>query len=197
MTEGQFAFPTEITLCFRSRPLVYIHHARTGFSWRTVLTFGRMKGTKFEEGILFGVYYGGPWVGLKIPGTESIAWLFGGDALARFPLNVWRHTCISFNRETGRMRLVENGALWRDETTDEVVEAMKKVSRNATIFTLGCMYWNQVNKYMSMYGSVTDAHVFGRALSDEEMIGWTSCSLPIEGDIISYNAAIGACEVSA
>ena len=148
-----------------------------------------MKGTKFEEGILFGVYYGGPWVGLKIPGTESIAWLFGGDALARFPFQVWRHTCISFNRETGRMRLVENGALWRDETTDEVVEAMKKVSRNATTFTLGCMYWNQVNKYMSMYGSATDAHVFGRALSDEEMIGWTSCDLPIEGDIISYRTA--------
>ena len=189
VTEGKFPFPTEITLCFRSRPFFYIHHARTGFSWRTVITFGRMKGTKFEEGILFGVYYGGPWVGLKIPGTESIMWLFGGDALARFPFQVWRHTCISFNRETGRMRLVENGELWRDETTVETVEAMKKVSRNATIFTLGCMYWNQVNKYMSMFGSVTDAHVFGRALSDEEMIGWTSCSLPIEGDIISYKKA--------
>ena len=95
VTEGQFPFPTEITLCFRSRPLVYIHHARTGFSWRTVITFGRMVGTKFEEGILFGVYYGGPWVGLKIPGTESIAWLFGGDALARFPFQVWRQLASS------------------------------------------------------------------------------------------------------
>ena len=93
MTEGNFAFPTEITMCFRSKPLVYVHHARTGFSWRTVLTFGTMEanGTKMEEGILFGVYYGGPWVGLKIPGSESIAWLFGGDAMARFPFQVSDH----------------------------------------------------------------------------------------------------------
>jgi hypothetical protein len=90
LTEGQFPFPTEITMCFRSKPMVYIHFARTGFNWRTVLMFGTMEanGTKMEEGILFGIYYGGPWVGLKIPGSDSIAWLFGGDKMARFPFQV-------------------------------------------------------------------------------------------------------------
>jgi hypothetical protein len=46
------------------------------------------------------------------------------------------------------MRLVENGVLWNDETTPEVVEAMRKVRNTASIFTLGCMYWNSVNHYM-------------------------------------------------
>ena len=190
VTEGKFAFPKEITMCFRSKPMFYIHFARTGFSWRTVLTFGNMQknGTKLEEGILFGVYYGGPWVGLKVPGVESIAWLFGGDAMARFPFQVWRHTCVSFNRQTGRMRLVENGVLWNDETTEEVVEAMETVSDTASIFTLGCMYWNRVNHYMAMYGSVTDAQVFSRALEEEEMIAITNCTSDLQGDIISWRS---------
>ena len=102
---------------------------------------------------------------------------------------MWRHSCVSFNRESGRMRLVENGALWRDETTPEVVEAMRKVRNSASIFTLGCMYWNSVNEYMAMYGSVTDAQVFGRALSDEEMIGITSCNLDLQGDILNWETA--------
>ena len=87
------------------------------------------------------------------------------------------------------MRLVENGVLWNDETTPEVVEAMKKVSSRASIFTLGCMYWNSVNQYMAMYGSVTDAQVFGRALTEQEMVGVTSCKLPLRGDILSWQTA--------
>jgi hypothetical protein len=40
-----------------------------------------------------------------------------------------------------------------------------------------------------MYGSVTDAQVFGRALNDDEMIGITSCSLELRGDILSWQTA--------
>ena len=45
----------------------------------------------------------------------------------------------------------------------------------ASIFTFGCFYRDQGPKFMSMYGSVTDAQVFSRELSDEEMIEITSC----------------------
>ena len=46
----------------------------------------------------------------------------------------------------------------------------------AGIFTLGCFYRDQLNaKFMSMYGSVTDAQVFSRELTDKEMVEWTSC----------------------
>ena len=45
----------------------------------------------------------------------------------------------------------------------------------ASIFTFGCFYRNMGAKFMSMYGSVTDAQVFGRELTDQEMIDITSC----------------------
>ena len=45
----------------------------------------------------------------------------------------------------------------------------------AGIFTLGCFYRDQEVKFMSMYGSVTDAQVFSRELSDQEMVDMTSC----------------------
>ena len=48
----------------------------------------------------------------------------------------------------------------------------------AGIFTLGCFYRNQEVKFMSnmtMHGSVTDAQVFSRELSTEEMVDITSC----------------------
>ena len=43
------------------------------------------------------------------------------------------------------------------------------------MFTLGCHYRNREVKYMSMYGSVTDAQVFSRELSVEEMVDYTTC----------------------
>ena len=45
----------------------------------------------------------------------------------------------------------------------------------AEIFTLGCFYRDQSVKNMSMFGSVTDAQVFSRELSDQEMVDMTSC----------------------
>ena len=45
----------------------------------------------------------------------------------------------------------------------------------AGIFTLGCFYRKQVVKFMSMYGSVTDAQVFSRELSNQDMVDITSC----------------------
>ena len=50
------------------------------------------------------------------------------------------------------------------------------MTSQAGIFTLGCFYKNhQEVEFMSMYGSVTDAQVFSRELSDQEMVDITSC----------------------
>ena len=49
------------------------------------------------------------------------------------------------------------------------------VLMKATIFTFGCFYRKEVVKYMSMYGSVTDAQIFSRELSYQEMVDITSC----------------------
>ena len=61
---------------------------------------------------------------------------------------------------------------------------MSRIAKPAGIFTLGCFYRDQDNtKFMSMYGSVTDAQVFSRELTDKEMVEWTSCrsaSIPSE-----------------
>ena len=50
------------------------------------------------------------------------------------------------------------------------------MTSQAGIFTLGCFYKNhQEVEFMSMYGSVTDAQVFSRELSNQDMVDITSC----------------------
>ena len=57
----------------------------------------------------------------------------------------------------------------------------------ASLFTLGCYYRAQGTGFMSMYGSVTDAQIFSRELSDQEMIDVTTCSAFLNGDILSWD----------
>ena len=74
-------------------------------------------------------------------------------------------------------RLVEDGVLrYKRELSQDDVRLLEDVGDSGNIFTLGCMYWNRVNKYMTMLGSITDAQVFSRILEDDEMIGFTTCS---------------------
>ena len=58
-------------------------------------------------------------------------------------------------------RLVEDGLLryQRQLSTDDV-SLLSQIGDTANIVTVGCMYWNRVNKYMSMLGSVTDVQVY-------------------------------------
>ena len=74
---------------------------------------------------------------------------------------MWRHSCFSLDRATGMFRLVEDGLLryQRQLSTDDV-SLLSQIGDTANIVTVGCMYWNRVNKYMSMLGSVTDVQVY-------------------------------------
>ena len=92
-------------------------------------------------------------------------------------MKVWQHTYLSLDRTTGMFRLVEDGVLhYQRKLSQDDVKLLEDVGDSGNIFTLGCMYWNRVNKYMTMMGSITDAQVFSRILEDNEMIGFTTCS---------------------
>ena len=100
---------------------------------------------------------------------------------------------MTLSRNSGRVKFIENGIkIVADKYYDDIIEWMKIIPETviffifialsliffmyqATLFTFGCFYRNQVVKYMSMYGSVTDAQIFSRELTDEEMIDITSC----------------------
>ena len=57
------------------------------------------------------------------------------------------------------------------------------------MFTLGCYYRGTSGTgFMSMYGSVTDAQIFSRELSDQEMKDVTTCSAFPNGDVLSWES---------
>ena len=73
--------------------------------------------------------------------------------------------------------MVEDGVLrYQSRLPEDDVRLLEDVGDSGNIFTLGCMYWNRVNQYMTMLGSVTDAQIFSRILEEKEMIGYTTCS---------------------
>ena len=72
--------------------------------------------------------------------------------------------------------MVEDGELrYETELSENDVMLLKDVGETGNIFTLGCMYWNRVNNYMTMLGSVTDAQVFSSILKVEDMKAFTTC----------------------
>ena len=90
------------------------------------------------------------------------------------------------------MKLVENGKTFVNKPFTEVkaskpikvclisvfyikISRVENVFFKASIFTLGCYFRDGNTGFMSMYGSVTDAQVFSRELSDQEMVDMTTC----------------------
>ena len=95
---------------------------------------------------------------------------------------------MSLSRSSGKMKLVENGKMFVNKPFAEVKASQpikvrslcytyncQNVIFQASIFTLGCYYRHDGSRFMSMYGSVTDAQVFSRELSDQEMVDMTTC----------------------
>lgn len=95
---------------------------------------------------------------------------------------------MSLSRSSGIMKLVENGEVFVNKPFAEVkaskplrvhIHYSHKIILNvlcqASTFTLGCYYRSGGTGFMSMYGSVTDAQVFSRELSVQEMVDMTTC----------------------
>ena len=89
---------------------------------------------------MYGVYDTGPWLGIKMRGNDFVGWIGGGtrtfdlmvgeydNSPCQFSVQVWRHTCLSLHRTTGRFKLVENGIKIVEKESEDIVEWMKNVS---------------------------------------------------------------------
>ena len=95
--------PVQVTVCFRSQPMMYQNHLS---SWSSVMGFGTIR-TDFidmEEGVVFGIWETGPWIGMKYRTSDSYAWVAMGENFMQ-DLQIWRHTCFSIDFETGQAQL--------------------------------------------------------------------------------------------
>ena len=169
----------EITICYRQKPYII-----RGFV-SGIFSFGKMTAgwTDFESGFIFGIYYSGAWLGYKEKGNP-ISWLNMGSHF--IDIHSWRHTCITLNMNTGRYSNTENGVKRFEETYDrlkEIGEQLKELS----LVTVGCWYIPVEKTEYSMFGEFTDFQLFGKILSDEEMIAITGCNKRQEGDIIAWD----------
>ena len=105
------------------------------------------EGEILEDGLMFTVFEEGPWAGFKFPGDPSMGWVSGGkdhyelmvtalnvDLSERylvqiyvFDPQVWRHSCMSLSRTTGKFKLVENGNVALEKYTNETYNYLQKI----------------------------------------------------------------------
>ena len=92
----------------------------------------------------------GPWLGFKMAGNDFVGWIGGGTTKYDFKVSleleldsswlksaipqVWRHTCFSISRKSGKFKLVENGVKVWEKKYPEVIDWMKSISENARVW---------------------------------------------------------------
>ena len=54
---------------------------------------------------------------------------------------VWRHTCLSMSRTTGKFKLVENGHLLADKFSEDIIKYMAKIPVEVKASTLFSSLW--------------------------------------------------------
>ena len=74
---GQFKFPTQISFCYRSKPMSNVNLRHPG---STNLGFGTMleKDTEMREGFIYGPWDTGLWIGIKQPIHDNYNFFGGG-----------------------------------------------------------------------------------------------------------------------
>ena len=180
-TRERIPIDKELTACYRQKPYM-IRGYTSG-----IISFGKMTDgwTDFEYGFIFGVWYSGAWLGYKENG-KPISWINMGSHF--IDIHSWRHTCITLDMKTGRYSNFENGVKRFEETFDRLKEIGEKLDGSLNLVTVGCWHIDYSSRTeFSMYGEFTDFQLFGRILSDEEMIAITGCNKRQEGDIISWD----------
>ena len=75
--EGQFTFPSEISFCFRSKPMSNVNLRHPG---SFTLGFGTLLENDIEmrEGFIYGPWDTGVWMGVKQPVHDSYNFFGGG-----------------------------------------------------------------------------------------------------------------------
>ena len=63
----------------------FVHNDKAS-SWAFILGLGTMDEDDFvvDNGLLFGAYESGPWVGYVVPGKEIEGWVAAGEELYEF-----------------------------------------------------------------------------------------------------------------
>ena len=67
-------------------------------------------------------------------------------------LQVWRHSCISLSRITGRFKLIENGQIIDEKYSDEIVQYMQRIPVEVHKNYLGPTIWSRKTFLMSLVG---------------------------------------------
>ena len=175
----EIPLPPEVTVCYRRKPY-QIRGFVTGH-----LSFGVMDSDwiDFHHGLIFGTWYSGAWLGYREKG-KSFSWINMGGGFVK--LHSWRHSCFRLNFESGRYAMFENGEKLFDDVYERLSEIRKRMNNSINLLTLGCWYVRFKPEEYSSYGEFTDLQMFGRSLTDDEMLKITSCHQRIQGDIISW-----------
>ena len=181
--EGMKKYPVEISFCYRWMAFQFT----TVISYLHVMSFGVMDAnfTSLEEGFIFGGWLTGPWLGVKINGTQTYSWI--GSGKVKQYLNTWIHTCLAVNFETGRYVLVEDGNVINDKTYTSLVEQGGKLARIFNVVTVGCSYRKSGSGYQSIHGRITDFQMWGSELNVKTLQDITTCNLiGQQGNLISW-----------
>ena len=139
-----------------------------------------------DHGLLFSVWDSGPWLALKSRGDSEYYWLSLGEDQFEQQLQVWRHSCISIDFTSGKLMFVENGKYLFSSFSKELINLGQSFDGIMDNIMVGCYYRPEGSMgYMSMVGSVSDFHLFGRSLTEDEMVSMTNCSKFHKGDLIN------------
>ena len=175
--------PTQMSMCHRVQGMIYQNSQNP---WISVLGFGIINHsfTAIEEGLMFGIWETGPWIGIKYRRSENYIWIGLGEGIS-IDLQVWRHTCFSVDFESGDIKLVENGEVQANSKSSDI----KPLETPMNLVAAGC-YYRPIGKtkYQSMYGRITDVQIFSRLLSENEMEEISGCKRREEGDLLSWDA---------
>ena len=81
--------PSAVTFCFRSQPMLYENPL---YFWSSVVGFGTIRSdfVDMEEGVIFGIWETGPWLGVKYRTGPSYHWVGMGENFMH-DLQIWRH----------------------------------------------------------------------------------------------------------
>ena len=117
--------------------------------------------------------------------TTGFIWT---SMLKTFPiwnLNVWNHVCISGRFKDSHILAVMNGEIVFEDDEYEEMDEEKK----SNIIFMGDYEGKDKGFKSSFFGEITDIHTWDRALTVNEMKGWTQCRLMITGNIVDWTTA--------
>ena len=134
-----------------------------------------------EIGFGFGYYTDMAWMAVYGFADHTI-WLNMGKKF-EFKLLVWLHTCVTINLEDGSATMYENGIKMAEDKNEKLVTNVLS-DRGLKSLLVGCHVGT--NRQDTHSGVLTDFQLFGRVLSQEELVSWTTCEMRLEGDVVNW-----------